>query len=584
VSSFPAAPDPSRDAAGTDVVDDAHHGGVDVLTADPMTHPAPAPAEPDRRRRVREIAATELDPRQARPDPADQIVGVGEVPAISPPVGRRRLVLPPPPTDRARGWIVTGVLTFIGALVRLWELGYRTDGGTPLFDEKYYAVQAAEMVRNGGIEDNPAFNLVVHPPLGKQLIALGEMLFGYTPFGWRFDSAFAGTACIFLVIRIARRMTRSTLLGGIAGVLLICDGVSHVQSRTALLDIFVAVFALAAFSCVIVDRDQVRQRLVASFTTDADAPGAHSWAGVKLGARWWRFAAGVFLGLTVAVKWNGLYYIVAFGILVVIWDITARRAAGIRRPILAVVRRDLWFSIWSLAIMPVGIYIASWWAWFASESGWDRHAGGDANGFVGAVSSALKSMWTYSKETLKFHNNLLTPTNPADRHPWESKPWSWPIGTRPVLYYVSDSTSGCSADSCVKRIFLIGTPALWWISLFVLAWALWKAIGRLDWRYAAVMVGYGAGYLPWFVNLDRQMYFFYMTPVAAFLILGVTLVLGDVLGRARDGVEKRYTSMAIVGIYVGLVVANFVWLWPILMGDPITAARLTAETWLPSWG
>jgi dolichyl-phosphate-mannose--protein O-mannosyl transferase len=80
------------------------------------------------------------------------------------------------------------------------------------------------------------------------------------------------------------------------------------------------------------------------------------------------------------------------------------------------------------------------------------------------------------------------------------------------------------------------------------------------------------------------MYFFYMTPVAAFLILGVTLVAGDVLGRARDGVEKRYTSMAVVALYVGIVVAMFIYFWPILVGDPITSAELTARTWLPSWG
>jgi len=42
--------------------------------------------------------------------------------------------------------------------------------------------------------------------------------------------------------------------------------------------------------------------------------------------------------------------------------------------------------------------------------------------------------------------------------------------------------------------------------------------------------------------------------------------------------------VAIVALYVGLVVANFIWLWPILNGDPIIPDRLTMETWLPSWG
>src|SRR4029078_142399 len=111
-------------------------------------------------------------------------------------------------------------------------------------------------------------------------------------------------------------MTRSTLLGGIAGILLICDGVSHVQSRSALLDIFQAVFVLGAFACLVADGDQVRSRLAASVDTLTDA-GKH-WAGIALGARWWRFGAGVLLGLTPAVKWAVGYWIIAFVVLQVI--------------------------------------------------------------------------------------------------------------------------------------------------------------------------------------------------------------------------------------------------------------------------
>ena len=125
---------------------------------------------------------------------------------------------------------------------------------------------------------------------------------------------------------------------------------------------------------------------------------------------------------------------------------------------------------------------------------------------------------------------------------------------------------------------------MWWISLFVCAWALWRAVARLDWRYAAVLVAYGAGYIPWFFNLNRQMYFFYSTTLAPFLVIGICLVLGDIMGRARAGVERRYLSIGIVALYVGLVVANFIWLLPMLNGTPMTPEQLNMETWLPSWG
>jgi len=374
---------------------------------------------------------------------------------------------------------------------------------------------------------------------------------------------------------------------------LICYGVSHVQSRSALLDIFQAVFVLGAFACLVADRDQMRARLAAS--VDAVTDGSAHWAGIAMGARWWRFGAGVLLGLTTAVKWSGAYWIVAFGVLSVIWDITARRQAGIRRPVRAVVRRDLLPSLWALGVVPTLTYIFSWWAWFASETAWPRHTlvavpsnrGDWKSGALYDLASVWSNeLWQWTWKMLDFHSHLLTPTDPAQRHPWESKPWSWPLGTRPVLYFSPANGGGCGDNrtDCVQRIFLIGTPALWWISLFVLVWALWKAVGRLDLRYAAVLVGYGAGYLPWFTNLDRQMYFFYATPLAPFLVIGITLVLGDILGRRNVGVERLLTSIAIVAIYVGLVVANFIWLWPILNGDPITPDRLTMETWLPSWG
>ena len=46
----------------------------------------------------------------------------------------------------------------------------------------------------------------------------------------------------------------------------------------------------------------------------------------------WRWAAGVCLGLACATKWTGVYYIAAFGLMVVLWDFGARRAAGVRQP------------------------------------------------------------------------------------------------------------------------------------------------------------------------------------------------------------------------------------------------------------
>ncbi|WP_219416256.1 dolichyl-phosphate-mannose--protein mannosyltransferase [Pseudonocardia nigra] len=509
-------------------------------------------------------------------------LGDGPAPTARP-GDRTALLGPPPPTDRLRGWLVAIVLALVAAVVRFTGLGHPTDGGTPVFDEKHYVPQAWQILRNGGVADNPGFELVVHPPLGKQLIALGQLVFGYDGFGWRAAAALAGTLAVLLIVRVARRLTRSTLLGGLAGVLLICDGLSHVQSRMGMLDAFSALFVLAAFVTLVRDRDDVRARmaLVVAEGRIGDSP-----YGPRLGVRWWRLATGVLLGLGCAVKWSGAYWLAAFAVLAVLWDVTARRAAGVERPWLGTIRRDLGPALWALALVPVLAYLAAWWGWFASETATDRYVVGDEIGTGGPwsfVPDALRSLWYYSSKVLAFHSGLTTESSGV--HPWESKPWTWPMGLRPMLYYYAsgEHVTGCGAASCVSAVMLVGTPALWWPAIGVLAFALWRTLAGFDWRYAAVLVGYGAGILPWFANIDRQMYFFYMTPVAPFLVLAVTLLLGETLGRAGASRERRQTGLLVVGLWVGAVVANFVWLWPILVGEPITAEMWDTQLWLPSW-
>jgi hypothetical protein len=285
-----------------------------------------------------------------------------------------------------------------------------------------------------------------------------------------------------------------------------------------------------------------------------------------------------------------VYWLVAFAALTLVWDATARRAAGVRRPWVGTLVRDLAPAVWVFALLPVLVYLSTWWGWFRSETGIDRYAVGLGNGTgVGTdgpwswVPDPLRSLWYFSGHVLRFHEGLTTAT--SGQHPWESKPWTWPMGLRPMLYYYAsgNQVTGCGTGDCVSAVMLIGTPALWWPAIPVLGWSVWCAVTRVDWRYAAVLVGYGAGIVPWMMNIDRQMYFFYMAPVVPFLVLATTLVMGQLLGPAEAPRERRQTGLLAVGLWIGLVVANFAWLWPILVGVPITPETWDSQLWLPSW-
>lgn len=486
------------------------------------------------------------------------------------------------PVDRARGWAVTATVTALAAVTRFANLGSPTDAGTPIFDEKHYAPQAWQLLGNHGVEDNPGYGLVVHPPVGKQLIAIGEALFGYTGLGWRFTGALLGVILVGLVVRIVRRITRSTLVGGIAGLLLVGDGVSFVASRTALLDGFLTFFIVAAFGALIVDRDQVRERMHAVLTDgrNADTP----W-GPRLGVRWWRFGAGVLLGLACATKWSGLYFVVFLGLMSLAFDVAARRQYRVRRPWLGTLRRDLGPTAYALALIPFGVYLASYAPWFASETAVDRHEAGQSIGEHGQIPlpAAIRSLWHYTYQAYHFHAGL---TNAAgNHHPWESKPWTWPMSLRPVLYAIDQqNVPGCGSQSCVKAVMLVGTPAMWWLAVPVLGYATWRMLVRHDWRYAAVLVGYCAGWLPWFADIGRQMYFFYAVPMAPFLAMAIALILGDILYRRPPHSDERRTlGLIAVCCYVALVLTNFAWLYPVLTGLAVSPATWNMEIWLPSW-
>ncbi|BBX42161.1 dolichyl-phosphate-mannose--protein mannosyltransferase [Mycobacterium simiae] len=485
------------------------------------------------------------------------------------------------PLDHVRGWVVTGIITLLATVTRFVNLGSPTDAGTPIFDEKHYAPQAWQVLNNHGVEDNPGFGLVVHPPVGKQLIALGEAIFGYDGVGWRFTGALLGVVMVTLVMRIVRRISRSTLVGAIAGVLCICDGVSFVAARTALLDGILTFFVVAAFGALIVDRDDVRRRMHIALLEGRSADTV--W-GPRLGVRWWRFLAGVLLGLACGTKWSGLYFVVFFGAMSLAFDVAARRQYQVSRPWLGTLRRDLIPTAYAIGVIPIAVYLASYAPWFASETAIDRHEVGQTIGpkSVLPVPDALRSLWHYSAKALEFHAGL---TNAAgNHHPWESKPWSWPMSLRPVLYAIDQqNVGGCGAQSCVKAEMLVGTPAMWWLAVPVLLYALWRAVVRRDWRYAVVLVGYCAGWLPWFADIDRQMYFFYAATMAPFLVMAIALICGDILFRPNQSAERRTLGLIVVSCYVALVVTNFAWLFPILTGLPISQQTWDMEIWLPSW-
>jgi dolichyl-phosphate-mannose--protein O-mannosyl transferase len=499
-----------------------------------------------------------------------------EAPAVSPAAGvpdivRRRLAtledwLNP------YSWLVTFVITAIAAITRLYGVasikGY-------IFDEVYYPTDAADMLQHG-VEWDPEHGApayVVHPPLGKWLIALGEKAFGNHELGWRLPGAIAGTLMILILVRIAYRMFHSIVLAGLAGLLMTLDGFQLVLSRISLLDIFLGLFVEASFAALLIDRDHYRRRLLRALE-DGAGP-------IPRIVPWWLLTGGVLFGLACGVKWSALFFLPFFVIVVLIWRWQARRSAGVDHPIRAGRLGDAGWWLVSIALSLI-FYLATWTGWFVTDDGYFRHYR-QANGLSEPpILGALLNLWHYHQEAYSFHSSLTA------KHPYQSWPWQWLLLGRPVLLY-RNTPGGCGGPSCVREILLLGTPLLWWSFLPALIAVGWFGIARRDWRAPAILIPAVGSMLPWYyyaVTDGRTMFSFYLLPGLPFLILAVVYVLGAIM-TPREGVatgamrtDHQLIGTAVVGIYVAAVALCFAYFYPIFVGQLITYQGWASRMWL----
>lgn len=419
---------------------------------------------------------------------------------------------------QAKRFIPLSLITVFALILRLWNLnkpsGY-------IFDEIYYAKNAASLISNG-VELNNAgeAEFVVHPPLGKWLIGLGIKVFGNNEFGWRISAALIGTICVVIIFLITQRLFNSFYLSHIAALLLALDGLNLVMSRIALLDIFLLFFILLIFY-------------------------------FYLANNFW--LVGLFLGAAICVKWSGAYLIPIFLIL----SINLLQHKLFKEYLMRIIQ---------LTLLPLAIYLISWSGWFGSNLGWGRNWAQSQGDLL--IPDVVRSFWNYHAEILNFHSGLTEP------HSYAANPWSWLILGRPTSFFY-ESPKNCGASNCSQEILAIGTPVLWWAGAIAIAVLIGFWINKRDAISNFIIVGLAATYLPWFLIQGRTTFFFYSVVIAPFLILALIYSFNKFLS---DGYSRKWINLFVIVVFV-----NFIYFLPVLMGFEITYAEWLRRMWLPSW-
>lgn len=439
------------------------------------------------------------------------------------------------------------LFVLIGLVLYFWRIEAPWNGNRGyIYDEVYHAYTAAQYV-NGNTDawdwrtqspvEGTAYEWT-HPPLGKEIIAIGIWLFGDDRFGWRFMSAIVGAIGLGMIYWLGTLLTGRRVAGILAATLTLVDGLYFVESRSSLLDIFGAVFMVGAFI---------------AFYLYLSAPATK--------VRWPLLGMGMGLGLAIATKWNAGYASAIIGLVVMIrvaylliqW-LTKR--GEVREAARAGFLQHLIWVPLGMAVLPAAIYMFTYLPFFTA-------------GFT------IDEFRELQRQMYVYHTTLEA------THQFQSAWWQWPLAQRPVWYGVDSRF----AEGVVGNTYANGNPLLYWSFFAAVPYALLLWWQREKYRQMLVLgIGFFGQWLPWAL-VPRIAYAYHFLPAAIFGILAVAVTLDDLwqLGE-RQLAERRRPIWTYVAIgYTVVIIAAFIFFYPIYTNWPLTKPEIDARMWLDTW-
>jgi dolichyl-phosphate-mannose-protein mannosyltransferase len=232
------------------------------------------------------------------------------------------------------------VTTLVGLWARVWKLGFP---GQRIWDEIYFPVMARKFLEG-------VYQFDLHPPLGKFVIAVGIVIFGDTPIGWRIMPLLFGCALIPLGAALGWYLMRERVAALLLGAFIAGETFLIAYSRIGIMDLILVFFTLATLLAALL----------------AERPRQVLWV-------------AVLLGFAISVKWAVFMVVVPAGY--VLWR------KGLFKPFLA--------SLWVSAVIYIAfVYLGALFAvttnpWQAWQWTWTWHLQAFEK-----VTAAIPNPWT----------------------------------------------------------------------------------------------------------------------------------------------------------------------------------------------
>lgn len=466
---------------------------------------------------------------------------------------------------------------------------YCTLYGAPssVFWDENYHIPSAQKHIDGVMYMEP------HPPLGKMLLALGEVIInpnseldksafnrtdhisgsdvpaGFSFTGFRLMSVLLMAFSVLFLYGILHRITRHKFVAAAFTTLVIFDNAFVVHSRSAMLEgiqIFFLFGALYYFVRLITANKPILLRHYAFL--------------------------GVLIGLGISVKVNGaillLLLVMLFGFdqweNIKRWRITDLLIRALLTvPISSLPILGIFLGVFYIHI-GMGTEIESNRTYKASPEYLNLIRNGETFSFA-AFTVGMKDNWRYMSEYADGVPRLDS-CKPGENG---SSVTTWPLGGKTISYRWGKDTY----DGVVKTnyTYLVGNPVVW-ISAFIgIVLSLGLIISKFvygnpekDRALFLWICGFTTLYVSYMITMlqiERVMYLYHYLVPLTFAIVNLSLVFTYIY---RDEIlaNNKHTLINL-GAFVVMVVAVFAFFAPLTYSIPITADHFELRDWFSFW-
>lgn len=359
-----------------------------------------------------------------------------------------------------------------------------------------------------------------HPPLVPYLMSLSEAVFGDNPTGWRFPARLCGALILPALFLIGLLLTGSLVGSTIGAVALLSDGLFITLSRAALLETPYVCFGMYAL-------------LIALW---GERQSGNTLPRVAL------IISGVLIGLSIACKWSGVFFIAPLTLIYLLSEQTSSIARQLSR----------------IAIAPsiaLAVYIGT--------------------------TCALRTISPHellnqTLEMMQAHVNFVQP------HRYASSAWGWPVLARPIWFgYTKLPYLAEDGTQAVRGTICLGNPAVFLVTGLSMLWLVVVGVRNASQRCLVLaplvpVVGYLACWLPWIILSSRKGFLYYFFPSLAFACLGLGICCATLYRQGRAG---KTACGIVVAVMLGCMIAYL----PLYVGAPVSKAQMQRLILKESW-